>query len=90
MTSLSRVQRRLNKKKRDKENAKIVAGFTVLQKFVYDGLRTQTITTQDVVDMCKTFLSDELKQQHVQDVCKEILEKAGYTVTPPVIDHHGV
>lgn len=81
--SLSRIERRLQKKQREKRNAETVAGFTVLQRFVYEGLRNRTILTSDVVEMCKTFLSDELKQQHVQDVCVEILEKADYAIIAP-------
>ena len=75
--STSRNQRRLEKKRSEKEKSDIVKGMTYFQRMVLNGLRAEKIQHVEIIEMSKYYIVEELKNKlETGDLKKQTTDRA--------------
>ena len=74
--SQARNKRRLDKKFADKEQKEIVAGMTMLQRYILNGLKLRKISHEELVEMSIYYITSELeKKAESGELGKQIVEQ---------------
>lgn len=80
MTS-PRIERRLRKKLTERKFKGALASMSSLQRYVFEGMSANRITREEVIELCKSFISRELLEKLTEIEAIEFLKTQGYTIT---------